>query len=81
MAFVASLKKRGWDANGRPLAGSGQAQPLYGTLQMAAAKASITVKIEQLAKDTDLIVEQIVQKQGNAPYWDVVDKSKSRKKR
>jgi len=63
MALVESLRKRGWDRDGRPLDGGGRNQELYGTLQLGTQLGSIGVKMEQLVKETDVIVSEIMKKQ------------------
>lgn len=63
MAMVESLKKRGWDRDGRPLEGAGRNQELYGTLQLGPQLGSIGVKLEQLVTETDTVVFEIMRKQ------------------
>jgi len=69
-ALVNSLKKKGWDRNGRPIAGSGQDAPLYGTLQLSPAFGSIGIGVKELSKETDMIVSEIVKKQESIPSRD-----------
>ena len=78
MAFVESLKKGGWAADGTPIDPVGGQKPLYGTLQLSPEEASIQVGVEQLSKETDAIVAQIVRKQGLVPYSEGTLKSKSK---
>jgi ABC-type xylose transport system substrate-binding protein len=63
MALVESLKKKGWDRDGRPIAGGGRNTALYGTLQLGTQLGSIGVKMEQLVKETDTIVSEIMKNQ------------------
>ena len=80
MAFVESLKKKGWARDGMPIDASGHQKPLYGTLQMAPAEGSIKVGFEQLLKETDAIVKEIMRKQGPVPYCEGKDGVKPAKR-
>lgn len=68
IAFVESLKKRGWAADGTPMNTFRQQKSLYGTLQMSPEDGSIKVGFEQILKETDFIVAEIIRKQGREPY-------------
>jgi hypothetical protein len=63
MAMAESLRKKGWDRDGRPIDGGGRDRALYGTLQLGTPPGSIEVKMEQLGKETDAIVSEIMKMQ------------------
>lgn len=64
-SFTESLRKKGYATNGMPLPGSQQEIPLYGSLQLFTLKGSTPqVTIEQLAQETDKVVEEIIKRQG-----------------
>lgn len=62
-AMVESLRKRGWDSNGRPIEGGGRESSLYGTLQFKPLAASIQCTVSRLLEETDMVVSQIVEAQ------------------
>jgi hypothetical protein len=67
-AFIESLRKKGYAANGMPLPGSQEEIPLHGSLQLFTATGSTPqVTIEQLARETDKVVEEIIKRQGTTP--------------
>ena len=55
-AFTESLKKAGFDADGRRLPGSGNAEDLFGTASFAVQRAALEVPYVDLIKQTDIAV-------------------------
>lgn len=58
-AFRESLKKKGFDADGRSLPGSGNKADLFGTASFAVQRAALKVPYVELVKQTDIAVSCI----------------------
>jgi hypothetical protein len=65
-AFVESLKKQGYAANGTRLDGSGR-KPLFGTAQLSPHEPMFKTKIEDLVKQTDIAVAAMLGHTGKFP--------------
>ena len=62
-AFVESLRKKGYDADGRPLPGTGNESDLYGTASIIMELPALKMSYEELGKQTDIAVSVIIRHQ------------------
>ncbi|CAG8976466.1 hypothetical protein HYALB_00008056 [Hymenoscyphus albidus] len=62
MAFVESLRKRGYDSDGTRLDPTDGGKALYGTAQLLVREPCIFMKTEDVRKETDLALEIIFQR-------------------
>jgi hypothetical protein len=69
-AFVEALRKKGFAPDGTPIKGTGGQAPLYGTLQLAADPGALKASSEQLLKEADKVVLEIIRRQEGGPYND-----------
>lgn len=58
-AFTESLRKKGFDTDGRRLPGSGNKADLFGTASIAVQRAALKVPYAELVKQTDIAVSSI----------------------
>ena len=65
-----ALRKKGFAPDGTPTEGTGRQAPLYGTLQLAADPGALKASSEQLAKEADSVVLEIIRRQEGGPYND-----------
>ena len=56
-AFAESLKKRGFDPDGRRLPGSGNKADMFGTASIAVSRVAMTTPYVELVKQTDIAVK------------------------
>lgn len=67
-AFKESLNQKGYDANGRPLPGSGNQAALFGTASFSVQREATTRSFADLVRETDIVVSYIQKNQGNPSH-------------
>ena len=58
-AFEESLRKKGFDTNGRPLSGSGNKADMFGTAYLSVTRRAAKVSFVELVKQTDVAVSEM----------------------
>jgi hypothetical protein len=63
IAFVESLRKKGYASDGSPITGSKNQSPLAGCAYFDPTEAILKTTVEELAKQTDIAVDKIIEAQ------------------